>query len=83
MFLFTVAKTLGSPVSNFYPIQMAWVYRTRGPGQVWASSTIQPIDFYPSVEGSSLQWDSTALCAGTGSSRVTSNLARIVSELLF
>lgn len=31
----------------------------------------------------SLQWDSTALRAGTGSSRVTSNLAQIVSELLF
>lgn len=50
MLLFTVAKTLGFPVSLFdsYLIQMAWVYHTRGPGpvgSVWASYTLHPIDF--------------------------------------
>lgn len=31
MLLFTVAETVGFPVSLFYPIQMAWVYLTKGP----------------------------------------------------
>lgn len=30
---------------------MAWVYRTRGPGQVWASSTTHSVLFYLRVEG--------------------------------
>lgn len=50
--LFAEAKTLGSPVSLFgpYPIQMAWVYLTRGlclVGPVWPPYAVYPIDFYP------------------------------------
>lgn len=48
---FTLAKTMGFPVSNFYPNQMAWMYHTRGPGQVWASSTTHSVHFYLHVKG--------------------------------
>lgn len=48
---FTLAKTMGFPVSNLYPNQMAWVYRTRGRGQVWASSTTHSVDFHLHVKG--------------------------------
>lgn len=56
MLLFAVAKTLGSSVSLFgpYPIKMAWVYLTRGPGPVgpvWAPYTIHLIDFCPPQSG--------------------------------
>lgn len=42
---------MGFPVSNFYPNQMAWMYHTRGPGQVWASSTTHSVHFYLHVKG--------------------------------
>lgn len=48
---FTLAKTMGFPVSNFYPNQMAWVYHSRGPGQAWGSSTTHSVDFYLHAKG--------------------------------
>lgn len=48
---FTLEITMGFPVSNFYPNQMAWVYRTRGPVHAWASSTTHSVDLSLHVKG--------------------------------
>lgn len=79
---FTLAKTMGFPVSNFYPNQMAWMFHTRGPGQVWASSTTHSVHFYLRVKGFS---DCHPFIAAgfRGAPRVTSDLVQIVSKLLF
>lgn len=48
---FTLEITMGFPVSNFYPNQMAWVYHTRGPVHTWASSTTHSVDLSLHVKG--------------------------------
>lgn len=94
MLLFAVAQTLASPVSLFgsNPVQMAWVYRTRGPGssRLRVGLTHQPRCPFRAQPGPdsltaslSPPWDSSALRVRAGGSRVTDNLAQIESELLF
>lgn len=93
MLLFAVAQTLGSPVSLFGsdPVQMAWVYRTRGPGSsgLRVGLTHHPCCPFLAQPGPSLTaslsppWDSSALRVRAGGSQVTDNLAQIESELLF